>query len=188
MATQDLVQRRPAVLIFSLIFAFLPGTTIASENSAGRIPFLISSKERALSPYERNQLPLQAGPNRGYVSNLRYGQQEDASSVETSGSLAEVYLGRLADKYEIADKFYPWILAMGTGFIAFGAAIAVADVVTTEDIEDAGTMSSFCVVYGHFSMALASHYFALQVVRSGSLTTCQVSQTLLKGNVLAGRL
>ena len=145
MSTSDLVQRMLPVLIFSLTFTFLTGTIIASENSVGRIPFLISDEDEVLvASQEASAIPEQASSNWAGLSSLKFGEQEDTSSVGTPGSLAEVYLGRVAEKYKQARKTGGVLgLVAGTALVVGGVAIA-----SDQDIEDAGSVGATFIVLG----------------------------------------
>lgn len=145
MSTSDLVQRMLPVLIFSLTFTFLTGPVIASENSVGRIPFLISDEDEVLvASQEASAIPEQASSNWAGLSSLKFGEQEDTSSVGTPGSLAEVYLGRVAEKHKEARKTGGVLgLVAGTALVVGGVAIA-----SDQDIEDAGSVGATFIVLG----------------------------------------
>jgi len=145
MSTSDLLQRMPAVLIFSLGFTFLTGTVIASENSVGRIPFVISDENEVLvASQETSAISEQASSNWAGLSSLKFGEQEDTSSVGTPGSLAEVYLGRVAEKHKEARKTGGVLgLVAGTALVVGGFVIA-----SDQDIEDAGSVGATFIVLG----------------------------------------
>jgi len=145
MSTSDLVQRMLPVLILSLTFTFLTGTVIASENSVGRIPFLISDEDEVLvASQEASAIPGQASSNWAGLSSLKFGEQEDTSSLGTPGSLAEVYLGRVAEKHKEARKTGGVLgLVAGTALVVGGVAIA-----SDQDIENAGSVGATFIVLG----------------------------------------
>ncbi len=133
MSTSDLFQRMPAVLIFSLGFTFLTSTVTASENSIGRTPFLISNEDEvSVASQEASAIPEQASSNWAGLSSLKFGEQEDTSSVGTPGSLAEVYLKRLAGEQAWAK--------MGWAGLLGGALLTAAGVYmfTTATLEGQG--------------------------------------------------
>lgn len=73
MSTSDLFQRIPTILIFSLTFTFLTSTVTASENSIGRIPFLISNEDEVLvASQEASAIREQASSNWAGLSSLKF--------------------------------------------------------------------------------------------------------------------
>jgi len=120
MSKLRLVQKIRTVLIFSLIFIFLINTGFAFENNIGNVSKVQDDKENVLWQKAKEFSEL-TKLNRRNALNLEYAQQQNANSAEPSTSLAEVYLGRLAEKSK-ADRRVAGIscLILGTVYSALG--------------------------------------------------------------------
>jgi len=157
MSTSDLVQRMPAVLIFSLTFTFLTSTVTASENSVGRIPFLISSQDEApAASQEASAIPEQASSNWGSMLDLRYVEREDTDPTGNPRSLAEVYLKRLAEEHS-----EDWKRRGRLGLV--GSALGVAGGVyymVTSDVGYHRFAGAALAISGVFMGSVGVHYLS----------------------------
>jgi len=120
MSKLRLVKKIHTLLIFSLIFIFLINTGFAFENNIGNISKVRVDKEnilwqKAAEFSKGNRL------NCKNVLHLEYAQEQEVNSAEKSGSLAEFYLGRLAEKGK-AEKRIAGIscLVLGTLYSSLG--------------------------------------------------------------------
>jgi len=97
MSKLRLVQKINRVLIFALTFIFLINTGFAFESSSDNIFKKEVNKENILWQ-KGKEFSEPARLNWRNPLHLEYAQQQNANSTETSTSLAEFYLGRLAEK------------------------------------------------------------------------------------------
>lgn len=97
MSKLRLVQKINTGLIFSLIFIFLINIGFAFENNIGDISKVGVDKENILWQ-KAEEFPRSNRLNCKNMLSLEYAQEQEANSAETSSSLAEFYLGRLAEK------------------------------------------------------------------------------------------
>jgi len=121
MANSGVGKKMRAVLTFSLIFILLIDAGFAFENSVSNAPKVANGKEDALWQQGKEFSEL-TKINRRNVLNLKYAQQQNANSVKSSSSLAELYLGRLAEKGK-ADRRIVGILSLVSGTLYLSTGI-----------------------------------------------------------------
>ena len=93
------VQKIRTVLTFSLIFVFLINTGFGFENNTGSVSKVGLDKENILWQ-KAEEFPRPNRLNCKNVLSLEYAQEQKANSAGTSTSLAEVYLGRIAQRHK----------------------------------------------------------------------------------------
>jgi hypothetical protein len=128
MSKLRLVQKMHTVMIFLLIFIFLISTGFAFENNPGNIS-KVKIDERNHSWQRGKEFSRLTKVDWRNLLNLEYAQQQNANSAEPSTSLAEVYLGRLAEKSK-ADRRIAGISCLILGMVY--SALGIWDLTSNE--------------------------------------------------------
>ena len=133
MSKLRLVQKINTGLIFSLIFIFLINTGFGFENNIGDISKVGVDKENILWQ-KAEEFPKSNRLNCKNMLSLEYAQEQKANSAGTSGSLAEFYLGRLAEKGKAERRI------AGIGSLVLGTLCLSVGIFLLADDDSAGAL------------------------------------------------
>jgi len=120
MSKLRLVKKVNTGLIFSLIFIFLINTGFGFENNIDSVSKVGVDKENILWQ-KAGEFSTRNRLNCKNVLYLEYAQEQKANSAGTSTSLAEVYLGRIAQRHKAKRRIIGVVsLAFGTLYLFMG--------------------------------------------------------------------
>ena len=151
------VPRQLVILMCALSLGFLPSVAGAYEGYLTGVPTAVPGRNE-ICVLENGGLAIQ----KPYVwkspdsLGLSHGEHENLSPAGGSGSLAEIYLGRVAEKSKHARTMSGvGCLILGTGTIVLGAAIVGDEVVDNSQVVG-GALLGFGVVVDAVSLWLLS--------------------------------
>ena len=133
MSKLRLVQKINTGLIFSLIFIFLINTGFAFENNIGNISKVGVDRENFLWQ-KAGEFSKHNRLNCKNVLHLEYAQEQEVNSAEKLGSLAEFFLGRLAEKGKAERRI------AGIGSLVLGTLCLSVGIFLLADDDSAGAL------------------------------------------------
>jgi len=116
-----------------LIFIFLINTGLGFENNIGNISKVGMDKENILWQ-KAEEFSRSNRLNCKNVLSLEYAQEQEVNSGEKSGSLAEIYLGRLAEKGKAERRI------AGIGSLVLGTLCLSVGIFLLADDDSAGAL------------------------------------------------